>query len=79
MAVHVVTTPLVITKNEDGSDLYLYFGTPLPQHIKGDELKRLSNEGYIGKLTAEELTALDPATPPVVAPSAPSAPSAPTR
>ncbi len=75
MAVHVVTAPLVITKNEDGSDLYLYFGTPLPQHIKGDELKRLSNEGYIGKLTAEELTALDPLAGPPVLPPSSSAPS----
>jgi hypothetical protein len=67
--VHVVTAPLVITKNEDGSDLYLYFGTSLPQHIKGDELKRLSSEGFIEKLSAEELAALDPSAGPPVSTS----------
>lgn len=42
-----INAPLVITRNEDGSDLYLYQGSPLPSHVRGDELKRLKDGGFL--------------------------------
>jgi hypothetical protein len=49
---HIVTAPLVITKKEDGSDLYLYEGAVLPDHVSADEAKRLSDLGLVDKLSA---------------------------
>lgn len=43
----VVTAPLVITKKEDGSDLYLYEGAELPDHISADEVQRLTDLGLV--------------------------------
>lgn len=65
MAQNVVTAPLVIVKNEDGSDRYLYQGALVPEHIKGDTLKRLKDEGMVGsdKDLAETLDATDPTDP----------------
>jgi hypothetical protein len=65
MASNVVTAPLVIVKNEDGSDRYLYQGAVVPEHIKGAELKRLKDEGMVGseKELAETVEAADPTNP----------------
>jgi hypothetical protein len=46
---YVVTAPLVITKKADGSDLYLYLGSPVPEDNAG-EVKRLEDEGFIEKV-----------------------------
>lgn len=51
---HIVTGPLVITKKEDGSDLYLYENSVLPDFISNDEVKRLTELGLIDKVTATE-------------------------
>lgn len=51
---HYVTAPLVITKHEDGSHLYLYQGAVLPSHVSADERKRLSDAGLIDKLGAAD-------------------------
>lgn len=51
---HIVTAPLVITKKEDGSDLYLYENSVLPDHIGADEVKRLTDLGLIDKVSAAE-------------------------
>lgn len=51
---HVVTAPLVIAKNEDGSDLYLYEGAQLPSHVKGDALKALVDSGLVEERKADE-------------------------
>lgn len=48
---HIVTAPLVITKKEDGSDLYLYESASLPDHVSADEVKRLSELGMIDKVS----------------------------
>lgn len=45
-----VVAPLVITKNTDGSDLYLYFGSALPSFVSDEEVKRLSDGGFVKKL-----------------------------
>jgi hypothetical protein len=50
MAQYQVVKPLVITKKEDGSDLYLYLGAVLPDFVSDDEVKRLSDEGFVEKL-----------------------------
>jgi hypothetical protein len=42
-----VTGALVITKNEDGSDLYLYEGAELPDFIDKGEVKRLTDLGLV--------------------------------
>lgn len=52
---HIVTAPLVITKKEDGSDLYLYQGAALPSFAKTAEIKRLSDEGFIAKVAVDAL------------------------
>lgn len=44
---HVVTAPLVITKKDDGSDLYLYEGAELPEHVSSDETARLLAAGLV--------------------------------
>lgn len=51
---HIVTAPLVITKREDGSDLYLYEGSQLPDSVSTDEIKRLSDLGMVDKVGAAE-------------------------
>lgn len=48
MSYHV-SAPLVITKGESGSDMYLYQGAPVPESVKADELKRLEEGGLIEK------------------------------
>lgn len=52
---YVVVAPLVITKKEDGQDLYLYEGAVLPDFVKDDEAKRLLDEKYV--LEASEAAA----------------------
>lgn len=42
----VVTAPLVIAKREDGSDIYVYAGSPLPDGLADGEEKRL--EEFLG-------------------------------
>lgn len=46
---YVITGPLVITKKEDGSDLYLYEGSQIPDHVSDDECKRLVSLGLAEK------------------------------
>lgn len=48
---HIVTSPLVITKKEDGSDLYLYEGAELPDFVKADEIKRLNGLGFLEEVS----------------------------
>lgn len=47
---HVVTAPLVITKKDDGSDLYLYEGAELPDHVSSDETARLVSAGLVAEV-----------------------------
>lgn len=42
-----VTAPLVIAKQPNGSDLYLYQGAPVPEGLSDDEVKRLEEGGFI--------------------------------
>jgi hypothetical protein len=44
---NVVVSALVLTKKEDGSDLYLYEGSELPDFVKADEVKRLVGLGFV--------------------------------
>ena len=48
-----VVVPLVITKKQDGSDLYLYCNAVLPDFVSDDEIKRLSEEGFVEKFGDE--------------------------
>ena len=56
---HIVTAPLVITKNKDGSDLYLYNRSVLPDFVSDDEIQRLSDGGFIEELSAEQAKAAE--------------------
>ena len=42
-----MSAPLVVTKGETGSDLYLYQGAVVPEFVKAEELKRLAADGLI--------------------------------
>ena len=42
----IVKAPLVIAKREDGSDIYVYAGSPLPDGLAEGEEKRLAD--YLG-------------------------------
>jgi len=46
---YIVSKALVITRKEDGSDLYLYYGSPVPAHVKDDELLRLIEGEFIAE------------------------------
>ena len=50
---HKVVKPLVITKKQDGSDLYLYHGAVLPDFVSDDEVKRLVDEEFVEKVGDE--------------------------
>jgi predicted transcriptional regulator len=56
---HIVTGPLVITKKEDGSDLYLYQGSEVPDFVSADEIKRLVDIGLVDKVTKAQADASD--------------------
>lgn len=55
---YVVTGPLALVKNEDGSTAYLYRGAPIPPHVTGDELQNLVDSGLVG--SQDELAAQPP-------------------
>jgi hypothetical protein len=44
---HIVTVPLVITRNPGGPHIYLYQGAELPEGHHKDEVKRLVDEGMV--------------------------------
>lgn len=48
MSYHV-SAPLVVAKQPNGSDLYLYQGAPVPEDLSSDEVKRLEEGGFIEK------------------------------
>lgn len=48
MSYHV-SAPLVVAKQSNGSDLYLYQGAPVPDGLADDEVKRLREGGFIEK------------------------------
>lgn len=51
---HIVTSALVIAKAEDGSDVYLYRGAPVPAHLDSNEVARLLEGGFIEKVNADK-------------------------
>lgn len=51
---HIVTSALVIAKAEDGSDVYLYRGAPVPSHIDSKEVARLVEGGFVEEVKASE-------------------------
>jgi len=61
---HIVKSPLVIAKAEDGSDVYLYRGAPVPSHIDSKEIARLVEGGFIEEVTAEKAEPEFPEGPP---------------
>lgn len=54
-----VIVPLVVAKQEDGSDVYLYQGVPVPKTVPEDEVKRLKAGGFIKTFKVEEPPAGD--------------------
>lgn len=49
-----VSAPLVIARGDDGKDVYLYKGSPVPASVKGDELKRLQDGGFLTEAGVED-------------------------
>lgn len=45
---NTVLAPLVLVQNEAGATEYFYRGAVLPSFVKGDDLKRLVDEGMVG-------------------------------
>ena len=46
---YIVTAPLVISNKEDGSHLFLYENSQMPDYASADEIKRLLAIGLIAK------------------------------
>lgn len=42
-----VTAPLVVARQKSGSNIHLYTGSPVPDSVGKDELKRLEEGGFI--------------------------------
>lgn len=57
---YVVTGPLVITKKEDGSDLYVYKDGVLPDYVTEDEAKRLVSLDLVEKVDGRTTKASKP-------------------
>lgn len=53
---YIVTSALVITKKQDGSDLYLYADAQLPDYVSADEIKRLTALEMISKVADDAAT-----------------------
>lgn len=51
-----VTAPLVVARQGNGTDVYLYAGSPVPETVGKDELDRLSKGGFIESDGAEKST-----------------------
>ena len=54
MAQHIVTAPLVVVTNHDGSQLYLYGGAPVPPSLPEGELQRHIDSGMIAEVDQPE-------------------------
>lgn len=44
---YIVSVPLIIASDTSGSQVYLYKGQPVPEHIGKGEIDRLLNEDFI--------------------------------
>lgn len=53
MATYLVKTPLVIAKDDDGRQVYLYQGAVVPSSVSKDEVSRLKEGGFIEALPDE--------------------------
>lgn len=47
---HIVTAALVLAKAEDGSNVYLYRGSPVPANVSAAEVDRLVEGEFVSKL-----------------------------
>jgi hypothetical protein len=51
---HKVKAALVIAKKPDGSDLYLYHGAVLPDHITDEARQQFLDKDLVEEVSAEE-------------------------
>lgn len=51
---HIVITALVVAKVDDGSNVYLYRGAPVPSNVSEAEVKRLLDGEFIEKVADAE-------------------------
>lgn len=47
MSSYRVTAPLVVARQANGSNVHLYTGTPVPDSVDKEEVKRLLEGGFI--------------------------------
>lgn len=59
---YVVTAPLVVFRNTDGTDLYVYRGGPVPESADPEHVKALIKRGMLGKAATPKAQDPDPAT-----------------
>lgn len=59
MSSYYVKTALVVATDSEGRHRYLYRDADVPADIPADEVKRLANEGFIGKLDDGEVKPRD--------------------
>lgn len=50
---YTVTAPLVIVRDKDGADQYLYQGAELPDYVDTERRKQLEADGMVEKAKAE--------------------------
>lgn len=60
---HFVNAPLVVARQENGTDIYLYQGAPVPPSVKADEVKRLVADGLLTKNAEEAADDSEPKAP----------------
>lgn len=55
---YVVTAGVAIAKTDDGSEVYVYRGAPLPKSVSAKERDRLVDAGLVGKQTSKSDTSI---------------------
>lgn len=50
----VALAALVIAKDASGADVYIYQGSAVPEGIPAAEVKRLTDEGFVGTIADEQ-------------------------
>lgn len=53
MTNHIGVAPLTMARTQAGGYVNIYAGDPVPDGIKADDLKRLVDDGFLGKVKDE--------------------------
>lgn len=50
---YMVKAPLVVAKDQEGKDLYLYAGSVVPDSVQGEQVQRFVDEGFFVDSSAD--------------------------